>query len=255
MILDLQKASVLKRASAFLLDLILFSILAVGFAFLIGAVTQYNSYLQIDTEITNSYAEQYLGMKWEDYKTLSEEDRKPLAEAYQDFDKALLANEKYMHNSSLMLSLSLLMVSLGIFFAMLVLEFFVPLLLKNGQTVGKKVFGIGVMHTNGVRVRSIALFIRALLGKYTIETMFPFLVAVMFFFVDGFAWTALIILGGLLVLQIAIFAVSGTNAFIHDMISDTVSVDLASQMIFEDDQALATYKAKLAAQEAERASY
>ena len=117
MIWDLQKASVLKRASAFLLDFILLSILAVGFAALVSAITQYDTYVQTDTEITNVYAEQYFGMKWDDFKSLNDEERKAYQDVYEEFDKALYADEEYTRNFSMIMSLTLLMISLGLFFA------------------------------------------------------------------------------------------------------------------------------------------
>ena len=42
MMYDLQKANVFKRASAFLFDVILLSVAAVGFAFIISAITGYD---------------------------------------------------------------------------------------------------------------------------------------------------------------------------------------------------------------------
>lgn len=44
MVFDLQKASVWKRASAFLFDFILLSILVVAFAFLLSWITGYDRY-------------------------------------------------------------------------------------------------------------------------------------------------------------------------------------------------------------------
>ena len=254
MILDLQKASVLKRASAFLLDLILFSILAVGFAVVISAVTKYDTYAQTQDQFLDTYAEQYLGMKLEDYDKLTDDEKKPYEQAYLDMYKALNEDKEFSQNFSMIVSLSLLMVSLGIFFAMLVLEFIIPLILKNGQTVGKKVFGIAVIRPNGVKANHVALFIRTLLGKYAIETMIPILLLMMMFFgMIGVA--APLILLGILILEAAVFFISGTNSLVHDILSDTVSVDLASQMIFDDDASLVAYKTKLAAEAAERKPY
>ena len=42
--LDLQKASMLKRISAFILDVILLAVAITGFAFFLSAVTGYDSY-------------------------------------------------------------------------------------------------------------------------------------------------------------------------------------------------------------------
>lgn len=254
MILDLQKASVLKRASAFLLDLILFSILAVGFAVLVSTVTKYDTYAQKQDQFLDTYAEQYLGMKLDDFEKLTDDEQKPYEQAYLDMYKALNDDKEFSQNFSMIVSLSLLMVSLGIFFAMLVLEFIVPLILKNGQTVGKKIFGIAVIRPNGVKANHISLFIRALLGKYTIETMIPVLLFMMMSF-GMIGIVAPIILLGICILEIVVFSVSGTNSLIHDVISDTVSVDMASQMIFDDDECLIAYKARLAAEAAERKPY
>jgi hypothetical protein len=37
------------------------------------------------------------------------------------------------------------------------LEFLVPYLLKNGQTVGKKMFSLGVMRVDGVKISTFSL--------------------------------------------------------------------------------------------------
>ena len=58
----------------------------------------------------------------------------------------------------------------------------VTVTLKNGQTIGKKIFGLAVMQTDSVRVKPIAMLIRTLLGKYTIETMAPLLIIFLILF-------------------------------------------------------------------------
>ena len=63
----------------------------------------------------------------------------------------------------------------------------------------------------------------------------------------GFA----IVLGLLLVNVVMIFTTK-TNSMIHDAISDCVVVDMASQMIFEDEKSMIEYKAKKAAEEVAR---
>ena len=62
MMYDLQKASIWKRASAFLFDVILLSVAAVGFAFIISAVTGYDGYTK---ELDGIYAaaEEKYGVK------------------------------------------------------------------------------------------------------------------------------------------------------------------------------------------------
>ena len=50
MICDLQKASLLKRASAFLLDIILLIVLATGVGLLVSVITGFDGYNQALTE-------------------------------------------------------------------------------------------------------------------------------------------------------------------------------------------------------------
>ena len=55
-IYDLQKGSLLKRASAFILDGILLVILAVGFAFAASAIFHYNTYSDMYSDGIDRYA-------------------------------------------------------------------------------------------------------------------------------------------------------------------------------------------------------
>jgi uncharacterized RDD family membrane protein YckC len=142
----------------------------------------------------------------------------------------------------------------------MVVEFILPMVFRNGQTPGKKIFGLAVMRTNGVRIRGISLFIRTFLGKYVIETMIPVLIAMLTIFnaigimggpgILGFVMVLLLLIG-----QIVMVAVTKTNSMIHDMVSDCVVVDMASQMIFETEEAMIEYKKAKAAEEAARDPY
>ena len=125
---------------------------------------------------------------------------------------------------------------------------------KNGQTIGKKVFALGVMHTNSVRITTLALFVRSILGKYTIETMVPVLLIIRMFFGSG-GILGLIIMLILLIMQIVFMATTKGRLAIHDMLSSTVVVDLPSQRIFNSVDEMTEYKKRLHAERAERAEY
>ena len=76
--LDLQKASMLKRISAYILDVILLVVMITGFAFLLSAVTGFDSYSEQLDEIYGKYEEKYnisIGIDYEEYQKLSEEDQ------------------------------------------------------------------------------------------------------------------------------------------------------------------------------------
>ena len=59
----------------------------------------------------------------------------------------------------------------------------------------------------------------------------------------------------ILILQLAFLVFSTLRTSIHDVISGTVVVDFASQMIFDTPEALTEYKKKLHAETAEKSKY
>ena len=261
MIYDLQKGSLLKRASAFLLDGILLVIIAVGFAFAFSAIFNFDHYEKIYSDGINRYEEQYgvdfSNLMTPEFNSLSDAEKAP----YQAAIDAMNYDSEILYALNVMARMIIAFVSLSLFLAYMVIEFILPLIFKNGQTLGKKIFGLAVMRTNGVRIKGISLFIRTFLGKYVIETMIPALVALLFFFqMSGVVQDGPGILGFLMVLllligQIVMVSVTKTNSMIHDMVSDCVVVDMASQMIFDSEQAMIEYKRAKAAEEAAREPY
>jgi drug/metabolite transporter (DMT)-like permease len=108
--------------------------------------------------------------------------------------------------------------------------------------------------TDGVKLSTLALFTRTILGKYTIETMVPAYI-VMMTMLGTMGLTGTIVLLLLLVLQIGLVIVTKTNSAIHDVLAATVAVDIASQMIFDSEEAMIAYKKKIHAQQAEHSPY
>ena len=250
---DIQKAGLWKRFAAGILDGILLAVLAAGVAFLLGAFLGYDGY---NTTLNESYAyyEEQYGISFqitgEEYQALTPQER----EAYDKAYDALIQDETAMKAYNMVLNLSLLIITVGILGACLVLEFVIPLILGDGQTVGKKVFGLGVVRIDGVRATPVQMFVRTVLGKFTIEIMIPVYVVLMIFFnVTGLGGT--LFLGALLVAQILIMALNRNNSLIHDLLAGTVVVDVASQMIFRDTQDLIDYKKKLSREQSNRQTY
>ena len=253
MILDLQKASMWKRISAFLFDGILLSIVAVLFALVLSGLLGYNGYSQTVNQAYERYGEQFnadLRMSAAQYEALDEAGKQNLQAAFD----ALNADKEAIRAYSMMMELSLLIISMGLLLGFLLMEFLIPMLLKNGQTLGKKIFGIAVMHTSGVKINGPMLFARTILGKYAVETMVPAYILLMLFFgtmdVTG---TVVIIL--LLILQAGVMIGTHTNSAIHDLLAKTVTVDFASQMIFDSPEALLAYKEKQHAEKVAKETY
>ena len=251
MIFDIQKASTLKRLSAFLLDVILFAILAVGVAWLIGLACDYDGHLEQNQVYYEQYKAEYetkygvdFDISEEQYNVLSPEAKAHWDKALEECNKALNDDVDAKANYVKIFSYTLMMVSLGLFISMLVLEFAIPLLLKNGQTVGKKVFGIAVIHQNGVKANAFTMFIRSIIGKYTLELMVPVLLVYMMFLYNIGIVTVIILALYVILQAVLFFASKGMHTLVHDVLAKTVCVDLASQMIFENEEELNEFRRK-----------
>ena len=250
---DLQKANSFKRISAFLFDIIIFAIVAVGCALLITSVAGYDEKLERYQAHYERYETEYgidLDLTKEEYNTLSEAEKAK----YDEADRAFREDERVYLDYRLIFNITLVAISLGILLAFLVLEFAIPIFLRNGQTLGKKIFGIGVMRVDGVRVTPVVLFIRSILGKYTIETMVPIFIIMQLIF-GSLGTVGLGVLLLIVILEAGCVIGTNTNSMIHDLLSQTVTVDMASQMIFDSQEEMIAYKKRLHAELAERAEY
>lgn len=270
---ELRKIGIVRRASALLLDLILLAVLATGFMFIISLICNYKAEEQLSSQNYIAWEEfrkdyvgdiaSYYGFTYEEdgetnytikkdgeISSLGElvqklidskgEDEavKEAYDAYMALPSAAEVNIQYRYVYNLLF----MMTSLGIFLSFLVLEFILPIILKNGQTVGKKVFGICLVRPNCVKITTMSLFARAILGKYAIETMFPVLLVFLFLF-GGLGILAVILLAALGLLNIVLFFACKNRTPIHDLLAGTVAVDMRLQMIFESEEELAEKKA------------
>lgn len=248
MAVSLQRAGMWKRISAFLFDAILLGILAVLFAFLLSSVLGYDRYVDTLNRCYEAYGEQY-GVDFQtslsQYDSMTEEEKQQLEEAY----RAVGQDEEAAYAYQMTIRLTILMVSLGILLACLIWEVLIPVLLKDGQTLGKKIFSLGVMRSDGVRLGGVQLFVRSILGKYTVEIMIPVLVAMMLYFGStGLPGTLLIL--GLALVNGCLFLFTYAHTPIHDLLAGTVVVDLPSQRIFPTREDMIAFKERMAAEKA-----
>lgn len=250
---DLQKASMWKRISAFLFDAILLCVLAVALAALLSWVTGYDGY---NTSLEAYYAhyEAQYGVTFqitgEEYEAMTQAQKDTYDTAYA----ALISDADMLYVYNMVINLTMLITSIGILLAFLVLEFGVPLLLGNGQTLGKKIFALAVVRNDAVRMNTMQLFTRTVLGKFTIETMIPVYVVIMIFFnMTGLGGTLL--LAALLIVQVVLLAVTRSNSLIHDLLAGTVVVDYPSQRIFRSTEELIEYTKRIHAERAARQTY
>lgn len=236
---DIQRANVWKRISAYIIDTIFLVIIAVGVASLLSLIFSYDTHSARRDQLRASYEQNYgvsFDMTQEEYSAMSDEQKENYNKAYEAFISAPEVNELDM----LLTNLTLMMISFSFLASYIALEIIIPLLFKNGQTLGKKVFGIGVMREDCIRITAFQLVSRTLLGKYTVETMLPIFL-VLLLFSNIMPLFCLIGLAALLIVQIVMTLVTRLHTPIHDRISGCVAIDIGSQMIFDSREAMIEY--------------
>lgn len=253
--INLQKASFGKRIIAAIFDGILLSIIAVGLIALLSGIFKTDTHLNTYQEAYNKYSTEYnINLTANEYSELTEQQKTDYAERIKAFNNAINQDPEASYASSMFFNLTLLITTFSILISIIAIEFAVPLFFGNGQTLGKKIFGIALMHTEGIKVSNIQLFIRAVLGKFTIETMIPVYILMLIYF-NLIGIISVAILAILLIAQIICLIATRTNSLLHDVLAGTVAVDMASQRIFESREALIEHTKKFHAQQANKPTY
>ena len=145
---------------------------------------------------------------------------------------------------SKMMNLALVIVTSGVLLGLLLWEIAVPLWLGNGQTLGKKLFGLCLVRSDGVKISTVQLLARTILGKFTIETMVP--VLVLLFLISGIlGLVGIVVLLGLLIGQALCISFTRYHSAIHDLLAGTTVVDMSSQTIFATKEELALWQNQL----------
>ena len=250
---ELQTAHPWKRLAAWMFDSILVGILAVGFGLLLSALLGYDGYSDTLDRAYETYETQYgvsFAITQTEFASMDEAQQANYTAAYEAF----IADEEAMYAYNMMISLSLTIISLGVLLAVVLWEFVMPLWLGHGRTLGKKIFGLCLVRSDGVQMNTMQLFTRSILGKYAIETMIPVLVIMMIFWgtmgIGGTLVVASLTLG-----QLLSVLVTKSHSAIHDLLAGTVVVDYTSQTIFATTEDLIAYQKKLAAERAARSPY
>lgn len=250
---ELQRAGMWKRIAAWMFDGILLSVIVVGFAVLLSWLLGYDGYSAAMEDGYARYEAEYgvtLEISLEEYEAMTEAQRQNYDAAYD----ALIADQEVLYNYNMVLHLTILVITLAFLIALLLWEFFLPLWLGNGQTLGKRIFSLCLVRNDGVKLNTMQLFARTILGKFTIETMIPAYVILMLYF-GTMDLTGTLILGALLLAQILCLALTRNHSAIHDLIAGTVVVDKESQTIFRTTEDLIAWKKRVAAERAARSPY
>lgn len=250
---DLQKANFGKRIIATIFDGILVSIIAVALAFCISSLTGYDQYVATINDAKARYEEKHdvkIGITQQEFNELSDEDKVKFQAAIEELNN----DEQVKYAYNMQINLTMVITTIPILVSIIAVEFVVPLMFENGQTLGKKIFGIALMHTDGIKVSNVQLFARAVLGKFAIELMIP----LSMFFMIGFGTigiVGIIIIAIIFIAQIICLISTRTNALIHDVLAGTVAVDMASQKIFNTREELLEHVKKRHIEQVEKSVY
>lgn len=229
----IQSPSMTKRFSALLTDIFVFAILFLLTARLFSVLFGYDGGRHSLDAAYQAYADKYgisLNITEEEFEKLSDEKKELYYLADAEIAKDGELNALYKRVT--LLGLSTLTAS--ILLSCIITELIIPLVLKNGQTLGKKAFGIALTDKNSRKIKKSSLFIRAMLGKFLlgylllalclymmlfgIFTPFPSLILILVFFFNA---------------TLCLFTKNKVS--LSDILSGTVVCDLECQIIRDDD--------------------
>lgn len=241
----INKARLIKRIAAFFLDIVIFAVVTVGVCTLVLTITKYDSYraeLDAKYEYHGVYEPIDLSKPVEEQVTdafcVPEAEGDACSVAWYNFnndEEALLL----LHTCT---NITLATSAVGVLAGVMVAYFLIPLLLKNGQTFGKKFMRIALINREGIRLRNINLFIRCLFGIYVVELMVPFYAVLYIFSMSSGAIFALAIFLGIIVSNLFLMVGSRYGTMIHDLIGKTVVVEFDGQAIFDTVEELEKFK-------------
>lgn len=254
--LDFYKAKPLKRLAAYAIDMILLLAITVGVvAGMFSALGYWNYKDELNAHYTR-YEQEYgveIDVTAEAKTAMSDEEIAKRTEALAAMEK----DERVQHVMYSIVYILLGSIAAGLLVAHLILEVMLPLIFKNGQTVGKKLMGLCVMHKHHVRVGAVQIICRAVLGKYFIETLIPVAIILTRNITNPDSVISLVgtvLLPVIAMVQGFLVLMSQANCGIHDKLFNTVVADFKEQYIFDTlDERIdfeEAYEEEMAAREA-----
>ena len=254
--LDIQRASMWKRISAWLFDSILMISVVVLAAYAMSAILHYdqhNARLDAAYEKYQTQFDVVFGQP-EAAEDATAEEKEAYKLRYAEAEEALKSDPEAVAAYSKVSNLVLLIPTISLLVAMLLMEFAIPMMFQNGQTLGKKIFSLGVVRVDAVKMSGVQTFVRAILCKYTVGIMIP-LYMLIFLLLGIMGGMAVLLALGLLLAQLLCPLLNRDHRGLHDFLSGTVTVDLPSQKVFQNAQERLDYMKKVHAENAARQDY
>ncbi len=218
---SIKNAGFFQRLVAFLFDLII--IFFLNFTLSVIAIVPISNHFGYD-DLVQEYNAQLLEFNLGEYDENNEFvifnfddiNQDDLQAFYDDPEAKAISNRKYVFD--------LIQISAGLFIAEIIVMFIVPLLFKNGQTLGKKLMKLGLVDNYGLRVKPMNVFVRFLIGWFVFETAMSLITMTMF-------GLPIFILVSMLMLLL-----TKNKRALHDVIGSTIVVSLDKMVVFDSGE-------------------
>ena len=217
-----------KRFAAFFIDLVVFILLLTGVTLVVGEVAGYNRNAELLEEKYVEHGIYVMDEKLNEYvfcDTSNEVCQQGWITFNQD-EEACAYYDKSVELTTLILTIS-------VFVTYSIVELVVPLIFKNGQTLGMHFFKIGLVSNDGVRINPKQVFIRFLFGKYIVATMIPIYALIFLFFNLYGGLLGLITFASVLGIDLLMTLTSPKKAGIANSIASCFACDLDTSMIYD----------------------
>ena len=226
-------AKPMNRIAAFILDTVLFLILFTGVLYLISLIFGFDALH--DTLRAEQIKEGYLILNAEtnEYEIISKDHPNYDVVIENVSNNALLMDTLFTVNQ---FSMNAPLIALAI--VMFILEFVVPMFLKNGQTVGMKFFKIALISNNNLAITTTQLFARCIIGKIAVLGIIPMLAILYIFLNAGGGLFGTIILLVVVIIQIIMLIKNKNHEGIADKIANVYPVNFTETVIYKTQKEL-----------------
>ena len=223
----------INRAAAFILDAILLLVLFTGILYFISLIADFDTHYAILQEEYKKVCYLVFNPEINDYQAISPTD--------PNFDyvvELINDNEVLLKELSFVNTFSVNAPLIGLAISLFILEFIVPLILKNGQTVGMKFFKIALISNNNLAITTTQLFARCIIGKIAVLGIIPMLAILYIFLNAGGGLFGTIILLVVVIIQIVMLIKNKNHEGIADKIANVHPVNFTETVIYKTQKEL-----------------
>ena len=160
----------INRAAALILDAVLLLVLFTGILYIISLIADFDAHYALLQEEYKKVGYLIFDPESKEFVTITMDNPN-----YNHVIDLINENEVLLTELAFVNRFSVNAPLIGIAISLFVLEFIVPLILKNGQTIGMKFFKIALISKNNLAITNTQLFARCVIGKIAILGVIPVL--------------------------------------------------------------------------------